>query len=126
MKSSRHATREEVINQHGFAVPQLLLSTIEVKVDVEVLDEAGDGVLVGVGLLLDNFDQVLHDIPSCALVSDDSCGQVSEDPGAGGLDCIQVLLLVEEQLDNKVSALGVVKEDEEGPVDQPGLLWPGI
>ena len=109
--------QEEVVDQDSFAVSQLLLSTVEVEVDIEVLDEAGDGVLVGVGLLLDNLDQVLHHISPCALVGDNSGGQVSEDPWTGGLDCVQVLLLVEEQLDDQVPALGVVEEDKERPVN---------
>merc|ERR1719430_1399736 len=90
------------------------------------LATASVSVLVGVGLLLDNLDQVLHHISSCALVGDNSSGQVSQDPWTGGLDCVQVLLLVEEQLDDQVPALGVVEEDEEGPVDKPGPLLQGL
>ena len=117
---------KEVIDQDGLTVPELLLSTVKVKVDIEILDEAGDGVLVGVGLLLDHLDQVLHHIPPDALVDDDRCGQVSQDPRAGGLDCVQVGLLVEEQLDDQILALVMVEEHEETPVDQPGPLLQGL
>ena len=80
IKSSRQATwkifsikkqkyfaryqEEKVIDQNRLAISQLLLSSVKVKVDVQILDEAGDGVLVGVGLLLDDLDQVLHHISS--------------------------------------------------------------
>ena len=73
--------QEEVIDEDGLAVAELLLGAVEVEVDVEVLDEAGDGVLVGVALLLDHLDQILHHVPPGALVADDGRGQVSQDPG---------------------------------------------
>lgn len=40
--------------------------------------------------LLDNFDQVLEDLPTLAhvLVSDDSCGQVAQNVWAHGLNGI--------------------------------------
>ena len=86
LKTSRRfvvsTNQEEVIDEDGLAVAELLLGAVEVEVDVEVLDEAGDGVLVGVALLLDHLDQILHHVPPGALVADDGRGQVSQDPGA--------------------------------------------
>ena len=117
---TRH--EEEIIDEHGLAIPELLLGAVKVKVDVEVLDEAGDGILVGVGFFLDHLDQVLHHVPPGALVDDDRSGQISQDPGARGLDGVQVGLLVEEQVDDQVLTLVVVEEDEQTPVDQPGPL----
>jgi len=105
--------QEEVVDQDGLAFPQLLLGAVEVKVDIEVLDEGSDGVLVCVGLLLDHLDQVLHDVAPGALVDDDSGRQVAEDPGASGLDGVQVLLLVKEEVDDEIPALGMVEKDKE-------------
>ena len=82
-----------------------LLGTVKVKLDTEVLDEGGDGVTVGVSLLLDDPDEVLHHIGTLVLVDDDCGRQVAEDPGASGLDGVQVHLLVQELLDDQVTAL---------------------
>ena len=83
-----------------------LLSPIEVELDVEVFNEGGDGVPVGVGLFLDDPDQVFHDlVPPGGLVDDDGGGKVSQDPRAGRLDGVEVLPLVQEQLDRQVTAL---------------------
>ena len=97
--------QEEVVHQDRLAVPQLLLGSVKIKVDIQVLDEGGDGVLVGVGLLLDDLDQVLHDVAPRGLVGDDGGGEIAEDPGAGRLDGVQILLLVEEQIDDQFTAL---------------------
>ena len=35
--------QEEIVYQNSFAVSQLLLGAVKVKVDIEVLNEAGDG-----------------------------------------------------------------------------------
>ena len=43
-------------------------------------------------------------------------------PGTGSLDCIEILLLVKEQLNNEFAALRVVEEDEEAPVNYPSPL----
>ena len=55
--------QEEIIHQNRLTVPQLTLGSVEIKVDVQIFDEGCDGVLVGVGLLLDHLDQILHHIP---------------------------------------------------------------
>ena len=36
------------------------------------------------------------------------------------------LFLVEESVDDEIPALGVIEEDKEGPVDEPGLLLKGL
>ena len=66
------SNEEEVVDKNCLALPQLLLCPVEVKVDVECFDEGGDGIFVGVGLLLDNLHQVLHEVSPRALVDDDS------------------------------------------------------
>ena len=117
---TRH--QEEIINQHCLTITQFLLGPIKIEVDIQILNETRYGVLIGVGFLLDDLYEVLHNISPGALVSDDSGGEVSEDPGASGLDCVQIRLLVEEQIYDQVSSLGVVEEDKQAPVDQPGAL----
>ena len=71
---------------------------------------------------MDDLDQVFHDIPPRVFVDDDRGGQVAEDPGTSGLNGVQILLLIEEQLDNQVPALGVVEKHKQRPVDEPGFL----
>ena len=113
---------EEVVDEDCLTVPQLLLGSVKVKVDVEVLDEAGDRVAVGVRLLLNDLDEVLHDVPPGALVADDCGGEVPQYPGTGRLDGVEIRLLVEEQINDQVSPLGMVEEHEQTPVDEPGPL----
>ena len=82
---------------HSVCADSHLLSPIEVELDVEVFNEGGDGVPVGVGLFLDDPDQVFHDlVPPGGLVDDDGGGKVSQDPRAGRLDGVEVLPLVQE------------------------------
>ena len=42
------------------------------------------------------------------------------------LDSVEIGLLVEEEVDDEISALGMVEEDEEAPVDEPGPLLQGL
>ena len=52
--------QEKVIFQHLSAELQLLLSSIEIKVNIKAGQELCDGVTVGVVLLLDHFHEVLR------------------------------------------------------------------
>lgn len=45
------SNEEEVIIENFLALVQLLPSTIKVKVDIKMLQELGNGIFVGVGLL---------------------------------------------------------------------------
>ena len=72
-----------------FTFPKLLLSTIKVKIDIKTFQELSDGVLVCVRLLLYNFHKVLE-YCSSTFVGDNSCCQVPQDVGAGGLDRIKI------------------------------------
>ena len=114
--------QEEVIDQDRLTVSQFLLCSIKIKVDIQIFDEAGDWVLVGVGLLLDHFDQILHDISPGAFITNNCCGQVSQYPGTSCLDGVEIRLLVEKQINDQVSTLGMVEEDKQAPVNQPGSL----
>ncbi len=51
------------------------------------------------------LDEVLHDVATRGLVGDDGGREIAQDPGAGRLDGVEVLLLVQEQLDDQVTAL---------------------
>ena len=48
--------QKEVVDEHVLTIPQLTLSSIKVKVNIQVLNEGGDWVSVSVGLFLDNLD----------------------------------------------------------------------
>ena len=50
--------QEEIIHQHGFTFPQLLLGAVKVKVHVETFEELCDRVAVGRRLLLNDLDQI--------------------------------------------------------------------
>lgn len=101
---------------HRLTLPQLLLGTVEVKVDIETLHKLCDGVLVGVGLLwegqtssraaavvnmrlhqklwrrylLNDLDQVLENLSALphVFVGDDCSREVSQNVRAHGLDGI--------------------------------------
>jgi hypothetical protein len=71
---------------------------------------------------------VLAGVARAVAVSDDRCCQISQDPGAGGLDCIDEGGGEEELADGVPSGL-VVEEGEECPVDEPcpvGELCEGV
>ena len=76
-------------NTYCFTFPKLLLSAIKVKIDIKTFQELSDGVLVCIRLLLYNFHKVLE-YCSSTFVGDNSCCQVPQDMGAGGLDCIEI------------------------------------
>lgn len=122
--------KEEVAAQDLVGLAELLLSLFEVKVDVESLDKLADGVGVLVGFLSDNADQVLELLlvrvlavlaSGTVAVGDDSSGEVTKDPGAGGLDGVDVCGR-EEEVGELVACGLVVEEGEERPVDQPGAV----
>lgn len=128
----KNGNQEEVVQQNVFALPQLLLGSVEVEVDVQVLDEFSDWISVCVGFLLDNFNQVLHHGPAILLIDDDGCSEIAENVWAHRLDGVQIpkvvnnvlvlsqkilysenlLILIEQHLDDKITTLRVIEEDE--------------
>lgn len=73
---------EEVAPEHVLSFTQLLLSLLEVEVDVERLDEIGDRVGVFVVFLTHNTDEILQlllvkaVVPVCAIaVGDDAAAR---------------------------------------------------
>lgn len=87
---------EEVGAQDLLGETELTLGLLEVEVDVEGANEVGDGVAVLVGLLLHDADDVLQLLlvlagtPRTAATGDNAGGQVAENPGAVGLDGVDV------------------------------------
>ena len=53
--------REEVIQQYIFTLAKFLLGRIEIEIDVQVLDELGDGVSVGVRFLRHTWNSYLNE-----------------------------------------------------------------
>ena len=121
------AEQEEVVLENLLGLAELLLGLLEVKVDVEGLDEVGDGVGVLVTLLADNADQILElalvlvRVAGAAAAGDDGSGEVAQDPGAVCLDGVDVGG-GEEHVGEGLAGGLVVEEGEEGPVDQPGAV----
>mmetsp|Transcript_3668 Transcript_3668/g.5568 ORF Transcript_3668/g.5568 Transcript_3668/m.5568 type:complete len:395 (+) Transcript_3668:347-1531(+) len=112
--------QEIIVLKQGLTLSQFLLSGFKVKLNEKSIHKLGDGVRVGVALLLDDLQQILH-CGSLSLADDHGGGKVSEDVGAGGLDDGKVAL-VEKQFQQGISSIGMVEEDEETPMNQPGAL----
>lgn len=112
---------EKVVEDDILAFVQLQTSTFEVEVDVQVLQELGDWVLVGIRFLLDDFDQVLECVATTT-VDDDGDREVAQDVRTGGLNNIQVHRLVQQHFDDQIATFRVMEEHEHAPVDQPSAL----
>lgn len=117
--------KEEITAEDLLSLSQFPLRLLEVEVNVQSLDETGEGVRVLVALLANDTDQVLelllvdHGVlVGARSVGDDGGGQVSEDPGARCLDGVDVGG-GEEEVCKDVTGGIMVEEREETPVDQP-------
>ena len=121
------AEQEEVVLENLLGLAQLLLGLLKVKVDVQGLDEVGDGVAVLVALLAHDADEVLElllvliGVARLAAVGDDGGGEVAQYPGAVCLDGVDVGG-GEEHVGQALAGGLVVEEGEQGPVDQPGAV----
>ena len=121
------AEQEEVVLENLLGLAELLLGLLKVKVNVQGLDEVGDGVGVLVALLPDNADQVLElalvliRVAAPVAAGDDGGGQVAQDPRAVCLDGVDVGG-GEEHFGEGFAGGLVVEEREERPVDQPGAV----
>lgn len=121
------AEQEEVVLEDLLGLAQLLLGLLEVKVDVQGLDEVGDGVGVLVRFLAHDADQVLElalvlvAVAGAAAAGDDGGGQVAQDPRARGLDSVDVGGR-EEHVGQRLAGGLVVEEGEQRPVEQPGAV----
>lgn len=61
---------EEIIDDDILTLVELHSSTLEVEVNVQVLQELGDGILVSVRLLLDDLHQVFQCIATTTIYND--------------------------------------------------------
>lgn len=122
---------EKVALQNLVGLGKFLLGFLEIKVDIEGLDEVGDGVVVLVALLSHDADEVLELLLVGTLavladgtvsVGDDSGGEIAKDPGAGGLDGVDVGW-GEEEFGQSLAGGLVVEEGVERPVDEPGAVF---
>lgn len=80
---------EEIITKYKFALPEFLLSTVEVKIDTETFHEFSDRVTISVALLLNNLNEVLHVLPSLS-TRDNGCGQITEYVRTHRLDGVEI------------------------------------
>lgn len=123
----RGSDEEEIRAEDFLGFREFSLGLFEVEVDIECLYKVGDWVVVLVVFLLDDADHVfeLFLVLSCvsraATVGDYGCSEVAEDPGAGGLDCVDKGGR-EEELADCVPCRLVVEEGEECPMDEPGAV----
>lgn len=114
---------EEVASAHLGGLGEGLTGSLEIVGDVESADELGDRVGVLVGLLADIADDVLDlllldgAIASTTSAGDNGGDQISQHPGAGGLDGVDERSGEEHVQDGLPGALPV-KEGEEGPVEE--------
>lgn len=112
---------EEIVHDDVLALMELSTCTLEVEVDVQVLEELGDWILVRVRLLLDDFDQILECIATTS-VDDNGYGEIAQDVRTRRLNDIQVDRLVQKHLDDEVAAFRVMEEDQDAPVNEPSAL----
>ena len=123
--------QEEVVRDDALRSLQLALRSLKVELDVELLEEARDGVRVLALLELHDLDELADRVAHaragrCAARrgllglarEHGGDGEVAEDPGRSGLDGVEVRG-GEECLEEEGAARGVVEVDEERPVDEP-------
>jgi hypothetical protein len=126
-ESIRGAKQEKVVLENLLGLAKLLLGLLKVKVNVQGLDEVGDGVGVLVALLAHDADQVLElalvlvRVAGAVAAGDDGGGQVAQDPRAVGLDGVDVGGR-EEHVGQRLAGAVVVEQREQRPVDQPGAV----
>lgn len=82
-KRTSRLQQEEVVLQDLFRLAKLLLCLLEIEIDVQGLDEVGNGIAVLVALLSHYPDEILQLLLVCALVAtsvprgDDGSSKVS-------------------------------------------------
>ena len=123
----RRTQQEEIVLQNLLSLAEFLLRLLEVKVDVQGLDEVGDGVTVFVTLLSYNPDQifelllVLVRVAATVAAGNYGSREVTQNPGAVCLDGVDVCG-GKEHVGEGFARSFVVEEGEERPVDQPGAV----
>lgn len=118
--------QEEVVRDDGLGFPKLLLRSLKVELDVELLEELRDRVLILVLLHLDDLDNFADRMANARgegaggrFAREDGCGsEIAQDPWRGRLDGVEVGR-GEEGFEKEGASLGVVEVDEEGPMEEP-------
>ena len=114
------ANQEKVGAQQPVALLQRRLRALEVVVDEQALQDAGDGIAVRILLLDQDPHQVLQ-LVAPPLVDHHRGSQVAQQVPRVGLDGGHVAVL-EAEVDDGVASVLVIEEHEEGPVQQPRAL----
>ena len=118
---------EEVASQELPGLDELLLGLLEIEIDVEGLNEIGDGIAVFIVLLLHDANQILQvflirsRVSISAPIDDDGNGQVAQDPRTAGLNGVDVRK-GEEEFQDGVTSRVEVEEGKETPMDEPGTM----
>ena len=90
------AEKEEIVFENLLCLAELLLGLFKVKVNVQGLDEVSNRVVIFVVLLADNAHEVLEllliliRVAGLVAAGDNGGSEVAQDPGAAGLDGVDV------------------------------------
>lgn len=123
-------SKEEVALEDGVGLCQALLCLFKVKVYVESANKLADWIGVFVSLLSHDAHEILELLlvrrvaalcDGAVSVGDDCCGEVAQNPGARGLDGVDVGGR-EEEFGKGLAGGLVVEEGVEGPVDEPSAV----
>ena len=123
--------RKKICGEDGLALGQLPMRLLEIELDTEAIEELDDGV--GVIAVLHDPHKVLHEparlvlgsagaLDNAALAEEHGGGEVAQEMGGFGGDGLEVAFRLEELHHVLQSLGGVVPEDKEAPVEQPGAL----
>mmetsp|Transcript_6607 Transcript_6607/g.19929 ORF Transcript_6607/g.19929 Transcript_6607/m.19929 type:complete len:335 (+) Transcript_6607:244-1248(+) len=116
----RGIAQEEVILDSRGAGDEALLGLLEVGRVVEIVEECSDGVQED-RLLHGDDAHKLFDEMTAARCGDDGDSQVAQKVRASGLNRVQIPLR-EEEVAHDLTTAGMVRQQEERPVHQPGAL----
>src|SRR3981189_1901405 len=95
-KLVRQTSKEEITFQHRLNLHQLLLRQFKIKVHIQSIDKLSDGIGILVSLLFDDTDKLANlfligvRVTFAEMGSDYCGGDVSKNPGRGGLEGVDV------------------------------------
>jgi len=122
---------KKICGKDGLAFGQVPMRLLDIKLDTEAIDKPDYGV--GVIAVPHDPHQVLHEpsrlvlgsagaLDDAALAEEHVGGEVAQEMGGFGGDGLEVAFRLEELPHVLQSLGGVVPEDKEAPVEQPGAL----
>jgi len=122
---------KKICGEDGLALGQLPMRLLQIELDTEAIDELDDGV--GVIAVLHDPHQILHEpahlvlgsagaLDDATLAEEQGGSEVAQEMGGFGGDGLEVAFRLEELPHVLQSLGGVVPEDKEAPVEQPGAL----